>query len=46
MVEHNFFFENSALLDVFWPRPGLQANQGTVRKSATFPQPSNQKQLT
>ena len=24
---------------------GLQANQGTVRKSAIFPQPSNQKQL-
>ena len=45
IVEHNFFFENSPLLDVFWPRPGLQANHGTVRKSAIFPQPSNQKQL-
>ena len=37
--------ENSPLLDVFWPRPGLQANHGTVWKSAIFPQPSNQKQL-
>ena len=32
-------------MDIFWPRPGLQANQGTVQKSAIFPQPSNQKQL-
>ena len=38
-----FFLENSALLDVIWPRPGLQANNGTVRKSAILPQPSNQK---
>ena len=30
-----FFLEKSPLLDVFWPRPGLQANHGTVRKSAT-----------
>ena len=41
----SFFFLNSPLLDVFWPRPGLQANNGTVRKSAIFPQSSNQKQL-
>ena len=40
-----FFFENSPLLGVFWLRPGLQANHGTVQKSAIFPQPSNQKQL-
>ena len=25
-----FFVENSPLLGVFWPRPGLQANHGTV----------------
>ena len=37
-----FFLEKSPILDVFWPRPGLQANHGT---SAIFPQPSNQKQL-
>ena len=35
--EHNLFLENSPLLHVFWPRPGLQANHGTVRKSAIFP---------
>ena len=40
-----FFLEKSPLLDVFWPRPGLQANHRTARKSAIFPQPSNQKQL-
>ena len=33
-VEHDFILENSPLLDVFWPRPGLQANHGTVQKSA------------
>ena len=40
-----FFWENCSQLGVFWPRQGLQANHGTVRKSAIFPQPSNQKQL-
>ena len=40
-----FFLENSSQLGVFWPRQGLQANHGTFRKSATFLQPSNQKQL-
>jgi len=40
-----FFSENSSQLGVFWPRRGLQANHRTVRKSAIFPQPSNQKQL-
>ena len=37
--------ENSSQLCVFWPRRELHANHGTVRKSAIFPQPSNQKQL-
>ena len=32
IVEHSFFEENSLLLDVFWPRPGLQANHGTAEK--------------
>ena len=45
IVEHDFFLENSSQLSVFWPRRGLQADHGTVRKSAIFPQPSNQKQL-
>jgi len=40
-----FFSENTSQLGVFWPRRGLQANYRTVRKSAIFPQPSNQKQL-
>ena len=40
-----FFLENSPLLGVFWPRLGFQANHLTVRKSAIFPQPGNQKQL-
>ena len=39
------FWENSSLLGAFWPRQGLQANHGSVQKSAIFPQPSNQKQL-
>ena len=39
------FGENSSQLGVFWPRRGLQANHITARKSAIFPQPSNQKQL-
>ena len=39
------FFQNSPLLGVFWLRTGIQANHGTVRKSAKFPQPSDQKQL-
>ena len=40
-----FFLENNFQLGVFWPRRGLQANHGTVQKSAIFPQPRNQKQL-
>jgi len=45
IVEHDFFSENSSQLGAFWPRRGLQADHGTVRKSAVFPQLSNQKQL-
>ena len=40
-----FFLENSSVLGVFWLRRGLQANHGTVRKSAKSPQPGNQKQV-
>jgi len=40
-----FFLENSTQLGVFWPRRGLQADQGTAQKSAIFPQPCNKKQL-
>ena len=39
------FLENSSVLGVFWLRRGLQANHGTVRKSAKSPQPGNQKQV-
>ena len=34
-----FFLENISQLGVFWPKPGLQANHVTVRKSAIFQQP-------
>ena len=40
-----FFWENSSVLGVFWPRRGLKANHWTVRKSAIFPPPHNQKRL-
>jgi len=40
-----FFWENSSVLVVFWPRWGLKANHGTVRKSAIFPPPDKQKRL-
>ena len=36
------FWENSF---VFESRRGLQANHGTVRKSAISPQPGNQKRI-
>ena len=38
---------NIYVLGVFWPRRGRgpQANHGTVRKGAIFPQPGNQKRL-
>ena len=39
------FLENSSVLGVFWLRRGLQANHGTVRKSAKSLQPGNQKQV-
>jgi len=39
------FLQNSSQLGVFWPRLGLQADDGTVQKSAIFLQPCNQKQL-
>ena len=39
----SIFLENISVLGVFWPRRGLQANHGTVPKSALFPQPGNQK---
>ena len=42
---NDFFSENSSVLGVFWPIRGLQANHGTVWKSAIFPQPGNQKRL-
>ena len=45
LIVTGFFLENSPLQDVFWPRPGLQPNHRTVRKSAILPQPSNQKRL-
>ena len=40
-----FFWKIVPYRGVFWPRRGLQANHGTVRRSPTFPQQSNQKQL-
>ena len=39
------FLENSSQQGVFWPRRGLQLNHGTVRRSAIFPQPGNQKRF-
>ena len=43
IVEHEFCLENSSVLGVFYPRRGLQANHGTVPKSALFPQSGNQR---
>ena len=40
-----FFLENSSPLGVFWPRRGLQANLGTVRKSAILLQQGSHKRL-
>ena len=45
IVKHDFFGENSSVLGAFRLRRRLQANHGTVRKSAISPQPGNQKQL-
>ena len=46
IVEHDFFWK----IVLYWfiwagPRQGLQANHGTVQKSAISPQPGNQKRL-
>ena len=38
-VEHYFFWK------IIWLRRGFKVNDGTVRKSAIFPQPGNQKRL-
>ena len=43
--EHDFFGENSFVFGVFGSRRGLQANHGTVQKSAISPQPGNQNQI-
>ena len=43
LIKNIFEEENSFVLGVFWPRRRLQANQGTVPKSALFTQPGNQK---
>ena len=40
-----FWGELGSQLGVFWPRRELQADHGTVRKSAEFLQPINQKPL-
>ena len=45
IAEHDFFGENSLVFGVFGSRRGLQANHGTVRKSAISPQPGNQKRI-
>ena len=46
MVEHDFLGGgNSFAFGVFGSRRELQANHGTVRKSAICPQPGNQKQI-
>ena len=39
------FLENSSVLGVFGPRQGLQANHGTVRKSAVSREQGHQKPL-
>ena len=40
-----FFWESSFVFGVLGSRRGLQANQGTVRKSAISPQPGNRKRI-
>ena len=40
-----FFGESSFVFGVFGSRQGLQANQGTVRKSAISPKPGNRKRI-
>ena len=36
-VEQDILLENSSQLGVFWPKGGLQANHGTVRKKGNIP---------
>ena len=45
IVEHYFFGGNSFVFGVFGSRRGLQANRGTVRKSAISPETGNQKRI-
>ena len=45
IVEHDFLGENSFVFGVFGSRRGLQANHGTVRKSAISAQPGNRKRI-
>ena len=45
IVEHDFFGENSFVFGVFGSRRGLQANHGTVRKSAISPQQATKNEL-
>ena len=45
IVEHYILGENSFVFGVFGSKRGLQANHGTVQKSAISPQPGNQKQI-
>ena len=45
IVEHDFLGENSFVFGVIGSRRGLQANHGTVRKSAISPQPGNQNRI-
>ena len=45
MVEHDFLGENSFVFGVFGSKRGLQANHGTVRKSAISPQQAIKNEL-
>ena len=45
IVEQFFFGENSSVFGVFGSTRGLEANPGTVRRSAISPQPGNQKRI-
>ena len=45
IVEHYFFGENSFVFGVFGSKRGLQANHGTVRKSAISPQQAIKNEL-
>ena len=45
IVEHYLFGGNSFVFGVFGSRRGLQANHGTVRKSAISPQQATKNEL-